>query len=604
MGDSLVEFLPLNKSSNRDDADRRASDEGGDPVVDDPDAKQKLPNKTDEVKITFDKTRKIGLTKEQLERYANDPYWIRIRLFFVVAFWLIWIAMFIAAIVIVVLSPKCPEKPPRVWWQKTLCYQIWTPGFADSNDDGVGDLKGIKSRLTELSRIGVQAIRPSAILQNAANGFEDVTSHVKIDSRVGSLQDFDDLVAATHDRDMKVVVDLPLVTSVSHPWFTKYNENAAGYSGFYDFAFRNNETPPELFTTVSENNKSYVPSKTSDKVALLNVEDVGVQKELADAVSFWLDHGVDGFFLTGASLFQELANRSTLFAKLRSVADEKEQSIALFSSIHDTERQFELRQMLLGEQRLDSVSFERLTNVDAKCNARCFYNMITTERKHDGSKKELWTTWQISNFVSGSLAFRMGDRDLAEAMLLAFMMFPGALDLAYGEELGLSGPSVQLMCWNDQKHGGFSQYNGTLEVSMYRECPAQSFEAQFNADISYLKTFLQMAKLRDRAEAFMYGGLQLILSGHGCLAIRRDSITISPSYGAIVNMNAGNCSIMMEEEMGLPRGTEAGVHIMTTKLNSRGQFKIRQSIRVEQLKAFELQAYEAVVLKYDLASPP
>ncbi|CDW53514.1 Protein ATGP-1, isoform a [Trichuris trichiura] len=486
------EFVPLNQSAANDSGVHRGINEGKGASADDHEAKLKLSVKPDEVPVA--RANKIGLTKEQLERYAKDPYWIRIRLALVVTFWIVWIAMFVAAIAIVVLSPKCPDKPPRLWWQKRLCYQIWTPGFADSNNDGVGDLKGIKSKLVELSRIGIQTIRPSGILQNAGVGFEDITSHVKIDPRVGSLQDFDDLVGATHGRGMYVVLDLPVVTSVNHPWFEKYKEGAVGYSDFYNIAshFRNSTVPSLL--TVSEGSKSYIPSKRAEKVALLNLEDNGVQMELANALSFWADRGVDGFFLTGASLFQELVNSSTLFAKLRSAAYEKKESIGLFSTVHDTERQLELREQLIGEG-LHSVSFERLTN--------------------------------ISNSNSGSLAYRMGDRALAEATLLVFMMLPGSLDLMYGEELGVTVPNVHLMCWNGQERDWSSHYQHSMEASVSPECATQNFEAQLKADASYLKVFTQLAKLRDRAEAFLYGTMRFSSPKQGCVIIWRESITMT-----------------------------------------------------------------------------
>ncbi|KHJ47270.1 alpha amylase, catalytic domain protein [Trichuris suis] len=557
----------VNQSAVNDSGVHRGIDEGKGSTADDHEAKQKLSTKANEVAVV--RANKIGLTKEQLERYAKDPYWIRIRLALVVTFWIVWIAMFVAAVAIVVLSPKCPDKPPRLWWQKRLCYQIWTPGFADSDNDGVGDLKGIKSKLLELSRIGIQTIRPSGILQNAGVGFEDITSHVKIDPRVGSLQDFDDLVGATHSRGMHVVLDLPVVTSINHPWFVKYSESAAGYSGFYNIAshFRNTTAPSvrELFT-VSEGNKSFIPSKRSEKVALLNLEDSGVQTELANALSFWADHGVDGFFLTGASLFQELVNSTTLFAKLRSAAYEKKESMGLFSTIHDTERQLELRELLVGEQGLHSVSFERLTN--------------------------------ISNFDSGTLAYRMGDRALAEAALLVFMMLPGSLGLMYGEELGVTAPNVHLMCWNGQERSWSSQHNRVMEVSVSPECATQSFEAQLKADTSYLKVFTQLAKLRDRAEAFLYGTMRLSLSKQGCLIIWRESITMTPNFVLLANMKVGNCSIALEDEVRLQNASEVSVNVMTNNLISRGQFKIRQPITIGTQKTLELQAYEAVILKY------
>jgi neutral and basic amino acid transporter 1 len=85
----------------------------------------------------------VGLTKDQLMQYANDPKWKKIRLAFLIMFWVGWFGMLAAAIIIIVLAPKCPPKPKLDWWQKSTVYQVFPKSFKDSNSDGIGDLKGM-----------------------------------------------------------------------------------------------------------------------------------------------------------------------------------------------------------------------------------------------------------------------------------------------------------------------------------------------------------------------------------------------------------------------------------------------------------------------------
>ena len=89
-----------------------------------------------------------GLGKEELMQYANDPFWVRLRIILFVIFWVGWVAMLVAAVVIIVMAPRCPERPDQKWYQQEAIYQIFPKSFQDSTTDpqdegaGIGDLIG------------------------------------------------------------------------------------------------------------------------------------------------------------------------------------------------------------------------------------------------------------------------------------------------------------------------------------------------------------------------------------------------------------------------------------------------------------------------------
>jgi len=108
-----------------------------------------------------------------------------------------------------------------LWWRDGIIYQIYPRSFADSNSDGLGDLPGITARLDYLADLGIDAIwiSPFYPTPDADFGY-DVSDHTAVDPRFGTLEDFDRLVAESHRRGIRLVLDLVLNhTSDRHPWF-------------------------------------------------------------------------------------------------------------------------------------------------------------------------------------------------------------------------------------------------------------------------------------------------------------------------------------------------------------------------------------------------
>jgi alpha-glucosidase len=129
----------------------------------------------------------------------------------------------------------------HLWWQQGVIYQIYPRSFQDSDGDGIGDLKGIISRLDYLQWLGIECIWLSPIFSSSMADFGyDISDYEDIHPLFGKMRDFDDLLQEVHSRGMKLLLDLvPNHTSDQHPWFlesrsSRDNPNENGIYGTTD----------------------------------------------------------------------------------------------------------------------------------------------------------------------------------------------------------------------------------------------------------------------------------------------------------------------------------------------------------------------------------
>ncbi|MFP5282162.1 MAG: alpha-amylase family glycosyl hydrolase, partial [Actinomycetes bacterium] len=131
------------------------------------------------------------------------------------------------------------------WWRQAVVYQVYPRSFADSDADGVGDLAGVTSRIGYLAGLGVDALWLSPFYPSAmADGGYDVSDYRDVHSQLGTLADFDALVAAAHTARIKIIVDLvPNHTSDEHPWFLQALAAAPGSPERDRYIFRDGTGP-------------------------------------------------------------------------------------------------------------------------------------------------------------------------------------------------------------------------------------------------------------------------------------------------------------------------------------------------------------------------
>src|SRR5277367_2366212 len=185
------------------------------------------------------------------------------------------------------LAAQTPGTPPaQPWWKGAVLYEIYPRSFQDSNNDGIGDLNGITSRLDYLKTLGVDAIWLSPIYPSPQVDFGyDISNYEDIDPQYGTLKDFDHLVAEAKKRNTRIIMDMVLNhTSDKHPWF---------------IASRSSKTDPKRNWYVWRDGKG--PGQPD-----LNWTNPQVRKAMYDVVRFWINRGVSGFRLDAiTTLFED-----------------------------------------------------------------------------------------------------------------------------------------------------------------------------------------------------------------------------------------------------------------------------------------------------------
>ncbi len=200
------------------------------------------------------------------------------------------------------------------WWRQAVVYQVYPRSFADSNADGIGDIAGVTSRIGYLAGLGVDAIWLSPFYPSAlADGGYDVADYRNVAPELGTLDDFDAMVAAAHAVGIKVVVDIvPNHTSDLHPWFAEALASAPGSAARNRYIFRdglgeNGEQPPSdwishfggpawtRLPSVDGVGGQWYCHLFAPEQPDLNWDNPEVREDFKTTLRFWADRGVDGY---------------------------------------------------------------------------------------------------------------------------------------------------------------------------------------------------------------------------------------------------------------------------------------------------------------------
>jgi len=380
------------------------------------------------------------------------------------------------------LVPAPPQTTAQ-WWRTGLLYQIYIRSFADSNSDGVGDLRGVLDRLDYLSWLGVDGIwlSPVTVSPNADWGY-DVSDYRSVQPEYGTLADLDDLVASANSRGIQVLIDLvPNHTSDRHPWFVESRSSrGAARRSFYVWADPGPDgSPPNNWVgcfggpawTFEELTGQYYLHNFLPEQPDLNwwCEEVG--REFHDILRFWLDRGIAGFRI-------DVCNMIVKDARLRDnpPATEDDPFIMqmfgqrpVFTSnrpeVHDVIRRwrqvadsYDPARVLLGETNVEDLELlasyygngdDELTLafnfpfIESPFEAGALRTVVETTESLLPSGA--WPVWTGSNHDVSRLATRWadGDPDKVRLSLLMLLTLRGTPVLYQGDEIGLTDAELE-----------------------------------------------------------------------------------------------------------------------------------------------------------------
>ena len=200
------------------------------------------------------------------------------------------------------------DKSKRGWWESAVFYQIYPKSFQDTNGDGIGDLRGVISRLDYLEYLGIDGIWMSPVCASPQvdNGY-DISDYRAIDPMFGTMEDMEELIAEAKKRGISIILDLVLNhCSNQHFWFQEAMKSRDNpYHDYFVWRDGDGVTPPNgmracfggsCWTWVPHLGQYYFHQFAVEQPDL-NWENPNVRRELYDMIRFWVDKGVEGFRL-------------------------------------------------------------------------------------------------------------------------------------------------------------------------------------------------------------------------------------------------------------------------------------------------------------------
>jgi alpha-glucosidase len=351
--------------------------------------------------------------------------------------------------------------PAPPWWQRGAIYQIYPRSFADSDGDGIGDLRGITGKLDHLQDLQVAGIWLSPIFTSPMADFGyDVADYCDVDPVFGTLADLDELIAETHARGMKLILDwVPNHSSDQHPWFLESRASRANPKRDW-YVWR--DEPNDWMSVFKACGRAWTYDETTRQYYLhsfmpeqpdLNWDNPEVEAAMHDVIRFWMDRGVDGLRLDAiAKIAKDPLLRDHAGAAIRHDEDWQDSIHERLRGIRRVIDEYEDR-MIVGEVALDDLH-RVVAYLEYGDQLHMAHNFVFINQPWDAeayatsiadfervAERTAWPAWFLANHDNPRPRSRFDHDGLgaerARAILVLLYALRGTPFIYQGEELGL-----------------------------------------------------------------------------------------------------------------------------------------------------------------------
>ncbi|XP_003692294.1 maltase 1-like [Apis florea] len=470
------------------------------------------------------------------------------------------------------------------WWKNAVFYQIYPRSFMDSNGDGIGDLKGIKDKLSHFTESGITAIWLSPINRSPMRDFGyDISDFEDVDPIFGTIEDLKNLTAEAKKRNLKVILDLvPNHTSQEHYWFQQSINQTGKYTDYYIWvnATKDEKGKPiknkypnnwlSVFNgtgwTFHERREQFYFHQFYKEQPDLNYRNPNVKKEMENIMKFWLDNGIDGFRIDAIPHIYEVADislnetllspglNSSLHASLNhNLTKDQPETYELISEwrkfVDTYAEQNKRDEIVLLTEAYTSLN-NTLKYYNYGSNVPFNFKFITDANSSSTPEqfKAIIDNWvkgisqnDVPNWVMGNHdRVRVGTRypGRADHMIMLEMILPGVAVTYYGEEIGMEDNTtiykydVRDGCrtpfqWDYSSNAGFSKANESLVEKAW--LPAHtSYKKGLNLEqekkdkVSHYYLYTNLTALRKR-QVLKEGDLTTQILNKNVLAVVRQN---------------------------------------------------------------------------------